>query len=205
MQRIQKHFCGMPFSMSTWVALLGLTLGLMTQSASAQPGDRAGKFGLGFELGEPTGFNAKYWLDNRNALDFVVGWNSWGHRGYDSYRDGRCYDGNFRNNTWPYCRERELDGYRWDQFHFHFDYLVHRFDIIRAQIPIPLYYGGGIQYEYRKYWEDLSWLGVRGSVGIALMPKTIPFDFFFELAPVFYVLPGPEFNLNGGVGARFWF
>lgn len=205
MQRLFKRLGSKSRGLTVWLCLLGLSLTAMAPMADAQSGNRAGKFGLGFELGEPTGFNAKYWLDNRNALDFVVGWNSWGYRGRDYYRDNRCYDGNFRNSTWPYCRDRELDGYRWDQFHFHFDYLAHRFDIIRAQIPIPIYYGGGVQYEYRNYWPDQSWLGVRGTAGIALMPKTIPFDFFFELAPVFYVLPGPDFNLNGGIGARFWF
>lgn len=189
---------------SIGLAVLGLTLGLMAPDLSAQSSERSGKFGLGLVLGDPTGFNAKYWLNNRNALDFMLGWNSFGYR-RSYYRDDRCYGYDFRVNNPNRCYDYREDGYRWDQFHFHMDYLVHRFDIIRADIPIPVYFGGGVQYEYRRYWEDLSWLGPRGTIGIAMMPKTIPFDFFFELAPVFYILPGPEFNLNGGIGARFWF
>jgi len=167
---------------------------------------KAGQFGLGFELGDPTGFNGKYWLTSKNALDFVVGWNSWGY-GRSVYRNGNCYNGNFRANNPDLCYDSRVDGYGygWDNFHFHMDYLVHRFDIIKASIPLPLYYGAGVQYEYRKYWEDISWLGVRGNFGIAFMPTSIPFDFFFELAPVMFILPAPIFDLNGGIGARFWF
>lgn len=175
--------------------------------SDAQPG----KLGIGLELGDPTGINMKYWLTGRAALDFVVGWNSWGYNNSDYYGyyygDGRCNDGNFYNNNRPYCQgvyNRHGEN-GWSNFHFHIDYLVHRFDVIRASVPIPLYFGGGVQYEYRRWWGDQSWIGGRGTVGIAIMPRTIPFDFFFELAPVLYILPGPDFDVNGGIGARFWF
>jgi hypothetical protein len=170
-------------------------------AADATPG----KFGIGFELGDPTGFNAKYWLTSRTAFDFVVGWNSFGLYDRDVYRDSRCYDGPYYDANRPYCDGRLRDDYGWDMFHFHMDYLIHRFDIIRASIPLPLYYGAGVQYEYRKYWEHDSWLGVRGAFGIDFMPRTIPFDFFFELGPVMFIIPGPDFQLNGGIGARYWF
>jgi hypothetical protein len=186
----------------TVFALMGL-LFLASPKEAASEG-KAGKFGLGFELGDPTGFNAKYWLTNLNAFDFVVGWNSWG-RDRNIYSHEACYDGVYYTNHRGECDDWRTDGYGWNQFHFHLDYLLHRFDIIQASIPLPLYYGAGLQYEYRQYWIDDSWVGVRGTFGIAFMPKTIPFDFFFELAPVMYVIPAPDFDVNGGIGARFWF
>ncbi len=185
-----------------------VVLGLQNQ---AQANGQPGKFGLGFELGDPYGFNAKYWLNSRDAMDFVMGWHSWGYGGPRAYGDSRCYGDGFYNNNRNYCDNQaynyydRYDGYNWDVFHFHTDYIVHNFSIIHAAIPIPLYYGAGIQYEYWKNYHYSNWLGMRGTGGIAFMPRTIPFDFFFELAPVFWVIPGPKFALNGGVGARFWF
>jgi hypothetical protein len=45
-----------------------------TSSPSDQTENYAGKFGLGIVLGEPTGVSAKYWLNDRMALDGVAGW-----------------------------------------------------------------------------------------------------------------------------------
>jgi hypothetical protein len=171
-----------------------------------------GKFGLGFELGDPYGFNAKLWLNRLHAMDFVMGWHGMGYgNGPQGYGDDRCWGDGFYNNNRVYCdggRYNYYDrynGYGWDVFHFHVDYLIHNFNIIHATMPIPVYYGFGAQYEYWKRYYYTNWLGMRGTVGLAFMPRTIPFDFFFELAPVFYILPGPDFAVNGGLGARFWF
>ncbi len=35
---------------------------------------KAGDFGLGLILGNPTGFSGKYWLNNKNAVDGALGW-----------------------------------------------------------------------------------------------------------------------------------
>jgi hypothetical protein len=39
----------------------------------------AGKLGVGLIVGEPTGFSAKYWLNDTLALDGAVGWSSHDH------------------------------------------------------------------------------------------------------------------------------
>jgi hypothetical protein len=52
---------------SIYAALLVLALAL--------PGlaRQGGPFGVGVQLGEPSGLSAKYWLNSVNALDFLVG------------------------------------------------------------------------------------------------------------------------------------
>jgi hypothetical protein len=197
----------------TVFTLLGLFLVASPQKVASE--GKAGKFGLGFELGDPTGFNAKYWLTNLTAFDFVVGWNSWGGygNGPQGYNDSRCYgDGFYRDNR-NYCLDGRYNYYDrydeagWDIFHFHADYLIHNFNVIHASIPIGLFYGFGVQYEYWRRYYYANWVAARGSFGVDFTPKTIPFDFFFELAPVFYIIGKPQnhFDVNGGIGARFWF
>lgn len=43
---------------------------------------QAKTFGLGLIIGEPTGLSAKYWLNERNALDAAV---AWSFEGNDSF------------------------------------------------------------------------------------------------------------------------
>lgn len=44
-------------------------------AAAASPSDSSpGQFGLGTIIGEPTGIDAKYFLDSTNALEAAVGW-----------------------------------------------------------------------------------------------------------------------------------
>jgi hypothetical protein len=193
-------------------AMAVVLISAFCMSAPAHADGQPGKFGLGFELGDPYGFNAKLWLNRLHAMDFVMGWHGLGYgNGPRGYGYDRCYDNGFYNANRGYCDgapyfyDGRYDGYGWDIFHFHVDYLIHNFNLIHATIPIPVYYGFGVQYEYWKSYYYTNWLGMRGTIGLDFMPRTIPFDFFFELAPVFYVLPGPQFAVNGGIGARFWF
>jgi hypothetical protein len=43
-------------------------------SSSGLAGDYAGKFGAGIIIGEPTGLSAKYFLNDKLAVDGAVGW-----------------------------------------------------------------------------------------------------------------------------------
>lgn len=185
-------------------------LAALCASAAAAGGRN---FGLGIVLPSPTGLSAKYWTSGTTALDFVVGWS----RGYhDGYRDGACYDDFFYRNNRDYCNRqaydwRDYDGryyygsrYRgWRTFHFHADYLMHNFNLIRAREKFPIYYGPGINLEYFEYDELL--LGVRGNFGIAWLPRNAPMDVFFEVAPVVNLIPEAFFNVNVGLGTRFYF
>jgi hypothetical protein len=180
--------------------------------AAALPGavmDQSGKLGLGLRLGAPTGIDLKYWLCNKNALDFALGWGAGYWRNPYGDLDSRCYDNGFYNNNRGYCNAYRGDYYDYNDryvyssFHLHGDYLIHNFEVIKATFPIPLYYGPGLQYEYLRHYD--SWLAVRGTVGLDFMPRNIPFDFFVEITPLFWFLPGPNFDIYGGAGARFWF
>lgn len=50
-----------------------VTLFLLVVSASIVSAQDRG-FGLGVIIGEPTGFSAKYWIDDKNAFDYALGY-----------------------------------------------------------------------------------------------------------------------------------
>lgn len=172
---------------------------------SAQAGGR--NFGLGFVLGDPTGFSGKLWTSASTALDFNVGWAGyWGGR--YGYWDPDCNSNNFYRNHVNYCEDQAYNyrgdyGYGWRIFHLHADYLFHNFGAIRSTERFPLFYGPGISVNYLNY--DFLQFGVRGNFGIAWMPRHAPVDLFLELAPTMELFPGPDFDVSAGLGARFYF
>lgn len=166
-------------------------------------------FGVGFMLGDPTGFTAKYWTSSRTALDFGLGWtgNYWGST---NWYDDRCYRRSFRNDNPGYCRDQAYgpeyyddDGYGWRVFHVHADYIFHNFNVIRTSEKFPLHYGPGIMLNYVDY--DFAQIGVRGNFGISWLPRRVPMDVFLEIAPGFLIIPRPDFDIDACVGARFFF
>ena len=48
-------------------------------------------------------------------------------------------------------------------------------------------------------------LGVRGDFGIAWLPRRAPMDLFLEVAPVVNLFPYPNFDVNVGLGTRYYF
>lgn len=56
-------------------------------TATAQAAEKQKTFGAGVILGEPTGITAKYWLDNRLAIDGGIGWKTSGDREFHLYAD----------------------------------------------------------------------------------------------------------------------
>ncbi len=170
---------------------------------------QGGKFGAGLRLGTPSGFDFKYWLNNRDALGFALGWGSSYLGNRYGYNDSRCYDANFNDNNRSLCNNARFDYYNrygqfgYSSFHLHADYLIHNYNVIKTSFPMPLYYGPGVQYEYLRHYD--AWLAARGTLGLGFMPRDIPFDFFVELTPVLWFLPGPLFDMYGGLGARYWF
>ena len=82
------------------------------------------------------------------------------------------------------------------------DYLWHRFDVFDVeQDKMALYYGigGRIRLE-----DDID-LGIRIPIGIDYIFIEVPFDIFVEIAPILNLAPSTSINLNGGIGARFFF
>ena len=180
-----------------------LALALLTASGTAGAAGR--NLGLGVVIGDPTGFSAKYWTSGTTALDFNLGWAGYWSR--DGYYDPDCYNSRYYHNHPGYSDEQAFDyrdryGYGWDIFHFHADYLFHNFDAIRATERFPLYYGPGVSINYLDY--HFLQVGFRGNFGVAWMPRRAPIHLFLEIAPTLNLFPGPNLDVNAGLGFRFY-
>lgn len=87
-------------------------------------------------------------------------------------------------------------------FHLHGDYLFHRFDLIRVQKGrVPVHVGIGARTRIGK--DDR--LGIRGVVGLTYLFEDSPLDVFFEMAPILDLAPNTDFDLNAGIGVRYFF
>src|SRR5678816_4505354 len=85
-----------------------------------------GKFGLGLELGGPSGLNGKYFLSGNTALNFGLGWDDEYYYGYDRYR---------RSGV-----------------HIYLDHLWHPFLLTEAEaFKLPFFVGVGVRVWD---WED---------------------------------------------------
>jgi hypothetical protein len=145
-------------------------------------------FGLGFEIGEPTGFVGKYWVGRTNAWDFGVG--------FDGYTSNVC-----TNNNNGVC-----DG----RFTFNADYLWQS-NLVKSTAQLDWHIGvGGRANIWNSGNNNYVALGARMPVGLDLMFNNPGFvELFFEIAPIVYV--GPRvgrvlwFGFDGDLGVRFYF
>ena len=85
----------------------------------------------------------------------------------------------------------------------HADYLYHLFNAIESDYILPVYYGFGGRLRTNE--DSEVGLGARGVIGVALFSERYPLDFFFEIAPVFQLIPETELNFDVGIGARYFF
>jgi len=83
--------------------------------------------------------------------------------------------------------------------HLHSDYLFHNFNLIKDNIPI--YYGIGGKIKFA----EKSEAGIRIPFGIDFMLTEAPIDIFFELVPLVGLVPATDFEVNGGIGIRYFF
>jgi hypothetical protein len=91
-----------------------------------------------------------------------------------------------------------------NDMHLHGDYLHHWFDVIQvSKGRLPLYAGLGARFVLRENRDDH--VGIRIPVGLAYLFAGAPFDIFFELVPVLDLTPDTDFDIDGAIGARFWF
>src|SRR5688572_18152306 len=106
-----------------------------------------GTFGLGIELGAPSGINGKYFLTDNTALNFGAGYI------YDRY--------------W----HKDRDG-----LHIYIDHLWHPFVLLEAaEFQMPLYLGvGGRLWSFEGKDESAFALGIRGPIGIAFDFHDVP-------------------------------
>jgi hypothetical protein len=89
-----------------------------------------------------------------------------------------------------------------DRLHLHVDYLVHNFDMINVERGrLPVYFGLGARLKL----EDETLFGVRIPVGVCYLFEKAPLDVFFELVPMFDLVPDTGFKLSGSIGIRYYF
>jgi hypothetical protein len=169
---------------TTLLAVFLLAAG--ARSASATEVGYSRKIGLGFVLGDPTGLSGKYWVGPTNAFDFALGFTNYGAGiGAACYRDA---------NGVEHCQ-----GYF--NTSINIDYLWQS-NIVRGGAQLDWYIGGGGRVLI--FGGSGFNLGIRMPVGVALMLNNPNFlEFFFELAPAFYIYNGLTFE--GGLGMRVYF
>jgi hypothetical protein len=145
-----------------------------------------GKFGLGIELGAPSGLNGKLFLSPSTALNFGVGWL------YDNYyRDG-------------------------DGLYLYLDHLWHPAVLTEnPTFKLPFYIGvGGAFWSYNDRRDRIndrySAVGLRVPFGLAFDFNNVPLDIFVQITLVVDIFLndnrdrfGPGFE--GSVGIRYWF
>jgi hypothetical protein len=158
-------------------------------------GDRRGfeankTFGLGLELGEPTGLNGKYFLSDSGALDFGIG----AIYGHYYYGDGLHIYGD----------------YLWHPISL----------VSASAFELPLYIGGGLRFWSFNYCDRQvcdfggSAIGIRVPIGISFDFNNTPLDIFIQLVPVIDFVSGDyydryrdrtHFGIDLSVGIRYWF
>jgi hypothetical protein len=156
-------------------AIVMFTVFMAGSVAGAEDG-----FGIGIIAGEPTGISFKKWLSHDTAIDAAAAWS-------------------FSENT---------------SFQFHADYLIHNFGVLKSAVPegrLPVYFGIGGRIKLQNHGNDHNrndhdaLLGVRIPFGISYLFAKAPVDVFAEIVPVLDVVPDTKLDLNGGIGARFYF
>jgi len=175
------------------LATFGIALFAALAEARPRPdGHLAGRrfeanktFGLGLELGAPTGLIGKYFLSSDRALDFGIGdiYNYFDRSGLHIYGD----------------------------YLFHPVSLVSTPDF---ELPLYIGVGGRFwSFDNRRgdgTIDSASAFGVRVPFGIAFDLNNLPLDFFVQIVPVldFYSNYTPHtvyLDIDASFGARYWF
>ena len=88
--------------------------------------------------------------------------------------------------------------------HLHLDYLIHNYRFNVDEVNLPFYYGIGGRMKFSENDND-DFIGVRVPLGVAYMFDKAPIDLFFEIVPILDLAPDTDFDLNGAIGARYFF
>ena len=148
-------------------------------------------FGLGLELGEPSGLTGKVFVSPKAAIDFGIGY------AYENY----YYD----------------DGLHiYGDFLFHPTVLAHA-----DAFELPFYIGGGLRYWDFDFCDRQglctyhgSALGIRVPIGIDFDFNRAPIDIFLQIVPTIDFLRDDYYDyyrdrthlaVDASVGVRFWF
>ncbi len=92
------------------------------------------------------------------------------------------------------------DWYIWADYLYHFRSLI---PLDQDQGEAPVYLGIGGRLKLQESNEDK--FGIRFPVGLAYEFAIAPVDLFIEVVPIWDVALSSDFDLEGGVGVRFFF
>lgn len=82
------------------------------------------------------------------------------------------------------------------------DFLIHNYNLISvSKGKMPLYYGIGGKVGFAN---DIA-IGARVPIGLDYMFESVPIDIFVEVVPGLLVIPAIDFDLDLGIGVRFFF
>lgn len=84
--------------------------------------------------------------------------------------------------------------------HIHGDYLLHNWLEVEEG-SLAFYYGIGARIRVTSN----SKFGARVPVGLQYIMEESRIGFFFEIAPILNLLPDTDLDVNGGIGARYFF
>lgn len=147
-------------------------------------------FGIGLELGEPSGFNGKVFISPKAALDFGIG----AIYGHYYYEDGLHLYGDFLFHPASLASTEAFE--------------------------LPFYFGFGLRHWQFDYCYmnvctyDGATFGIRIPFGIALDFNRSPLDIFFQLIPVIDFVDDDYYDrfgnrrhtgIDASLGVRFWF
>jgi hypothetical protein len=91
-----------------------------------------------------------------------------------------------------------------NEFHIYADYLLHFNHLIEAKKgDLPVYVGGGLRWVKRDKGDNK--FGVRIPFGLEYRFGGGALGAFAELVPVMNLKPDTDFDLEGGIGIRFYF
>jgi len=91
-----------------------------------------------------------------------------------------------------------------NEFHIYGSALYHMYDLIKVpKGKLPLYFGGGLRFLDRKNKDDK--FGIRMPVGVEYQFENLPLGAFTELAPILNLTPDTDFDIEGGIGIRYFF
>ncbi len=157
----------------SWAMVMTLSAVLGMGSTAHAAGPMGRNFGLGLSLGNPTSFTGKYYLNDKNAIDFHVG-------------VFHAYGNAFWNDT------LFLGG----------DYLFDVWDFVdNASVKVPFYAGPGlgllfdtynnvcVRGQRRIYCDDFNFaFGPRMPLGVGVQFNKAPFELFLEMTPTLMIV-----------------
>ncbi len=96
-----------------------------------------------------------------------------------------------------------------DSLHIHADYQINLVDLKDPNAPFsrfPFYAGIGARLQTVEILKQTKFsVGFRVPFGLSILPADKPFDGFLEIVPVMNLVPSTTLDLEGGIGARFYF